>query len=244
MGSRPGRFGSIQTRAHKPPPARPPAERPPLLLLTSLQLVFGEQFSLQGGGSPALKRLQGRYRVLPISVTSPAELAKGRLLLMAQPLAQTAENLVALDDWVRGGGRVVILADPLLEWPSKRPLGDPLRPPPMFADTGLLGHWGLRLDAPDERGAAVRTLAGYLNLGGVRPADMPYVLDQGEDADVLVYDETDYVATWDALIADVHYEQNADSLPVLHPDLEEQLLRLTSRLANGHTLIILPNVNT
>ena len=48
---------------------------------------------------------------------------------MAHPLAQPAEDLVALDDWVRGGGRVLLLADPMLEWPSKRPLGDPLRPP-------------------------------------------------------------------------------------------------------------------
>jgi len=30
----------------------------------------------------------------------------------------------------------------------------------MFADTGLLAHWGLRLDAPDERGPALRQLAG------------------------------------------------------------------------------------
>jgi hypothetical protein len=79
---------------------------------------------------------------------------------MAQPRAQPAEDLVALDDWVRKGGRVLILADPLLEWPSERPLGDPLRPPPMFADTGLLAHWGLRLDAPDERGPQRRELAG------------------------------------------------------------------------------------
>jgi hypothetical protein len=147
-------------REPRPLPARAPAKRPALMLLTSLPLMFSEDFSLSGG-SPALKRLQGRYRVVPISVTSPAELAKGRLLLMPQPLAQTAENLVALDDWVRRGGRVMILADPLLEWPSIRPLGDPLRPPPMFADTGLLGHWGLRLDAPDVPGAAARTLAGY-----------------------------------------------------------------------------------
>ena len=80
---------------------------------------------------------------------------------MAQPLAQPAEDLVALDEWVRGGGRVLLLADPMLEWPSKRPLGDPLRPPPMFMDTGLLAHWGLRLDAPDERGPQLRKLAGY-----------------------------------------------------------------------------------
>ena len=80
---------------------------------------------------------------------------------VAHPLAQSAENLVVLDDWVRSGGRVLLLADPMLEWPSKRPLGDPLRPPPMFMDTGLLAHWGLRLDPPDERGPAPRKLGGY-----------------------------------------------------------------------------------
>jgi hypothetical protein len=140
--------------------AEAPPERPKLLLLTSLPLVFGEQFSLQDAGSPALKALQGHYRVLPISVTDPRELAKGRLLLMAHPLAQPAEDLVALDEWVRRGGRVLLLADPMLDWPSDRPLGDPLRPPPMFMDTGLLGHWGLRLDAPDERGVQPRKLGG------------------------------------------------------------------------------------
>jgi len=141
-------------------PQRPSGERPTLLLLTSLPLIFGEDFSLRASGSRTLQALRARYKVVPISVTDGSELAKGRLLLMAQPLAQTAENLVILDDWVRSGGRVLLLADPMLEWPSQRPLGDPLRPPPMFADTGLLAHWGLRLDAPDERGPAMRTLAG------------------------------------------------------------------------------------
>ena len=137
-----------------------PQQRPTLLLLTSLPLIFGEDFSLEGGGSPAVAALQSRYRVVPISVTDGADLSKGRLLLMAHPLAQTAENLVALDEWVRRGGRVLLLADPMLEWPSKRPLGDPLRPPPMFMDTGLLAHWGLRLDAPDQRGLQLRSLGG------------------------------------------------------------------------------------
>ena len=141
-------------------PQRSAAERPPLLLLTSLPLLFGEDFSLHGGGSPVLKALEERYRVLPISVTDDRELAKGRLLLMAQPLAQTAENLVTLDGWVRRGGHVLLLADPMLEWPSERPLGDPLRPPPMFQDTGILAHWGLRLDTPERRGRAERELGG------------------------------------------------------------------------------------
>jgi hypothetical protein len=80
---------------------------------------------------------------------------------MAQPAAQPPEDLVALDDWVRGGGRVLLLADPMLEWPSSRPLGDPLRAPPTFVDTGLLQHWGLRLDAPDVQGEQKLKVAGY-----------------------------------------------------------------------------------
>jgi hypothetical protein len=133
-------------------PPRAPAHRPTLLLLTSLPLMFGEGFSIEGGGSPALQALETRYRVVPISVTNRTELSRGGLLLMAHPRAQPAEGLVALDEWVRNGGRVLLLADPMLEWPSDRPLGDPLRPPPMFMDTGLLDHWGLKLDAPDKRG--------------------------------------------------------------------------------------------
>ena len=139
---------------------RPAPDRPTLLMLTSLPILFSEEFSLEGGGSLALQALETRYRVRPISVTSVAELGRNRLLLLAHPPAQTAENLVALDGWVRAGGRVLLLADPMLEWPSSRPLGDPLRPAPMFADTGLLARWGLRLDAPDEAGPKTQTLAG------------------------------------------------------------------------------------
>lgn len=145
----------------RPMPPRPQSERPALLLLTSLPLVFGENFSLRQTGSPALTALKRRYRVEPISVTDPAELSRAGLLMMAHPLAQPAEDLVALDKWVRKGGRVLLLADPMLEWPSERPLGDPLRPPPMFTDTGLLAHWGLRLDAPDERGPRSQKLGRY-----------------------------------------------------------------------------------
>lgn len=129
---------------------RAAAERPKLMLVTSLPLIFPEEFTLEGGGSKALAALETRYTVLPIGTTDAQALKQGRLLLMAHPLAQPAESLVELDRWVREGGRVVLLADPRLDWPSIRPLGDKLRPPPAFADTGLLAHWGLSLDARDE----------------------------------------------------------------------------------------------
>lgn len=143
-----------------PPAPRPAEQRQTLLLLTSLPIVFGEEFGLSENGSAALSRLESRYRVQPISVADARSLSGAKLLLAAHPSAQPAENLVALDKWVRQGGRLLLLADPMLEWRSERPLGDPLRPPPAFADTGLLAHWGLRLDAPDRRGPVERWVAG------------------------------------------------------------------------------------
>jgi hypothetical protein len=136
------------------PAARMPAERPTLALLTSLPLVFGESFGLDSGGSLVLTRLEQRYNVLPIGVADAASLEGQGLLLMAHPRAQPAEVLVELDQWVRGGGRVLLLADPKLDWPSERPLGDKLRAPPAFADTGLLSHWGMRLSGPEPDGPA------------------------------------------------------------------------------------------
>ena len=150
----------VADRKEAPPPVEDAHAKPTLMLLTSLPLVFGERFGLEGGGSPALKALETRYAVTPVGVADAGTLRQGTLLLMAHPLAQPAEALVDLDRWVRRGGRLLLLADPALDWESERPLGDLLRPPPAFADTGLLAHWGLRLDSPDERGPRQRLLGG------------------------------------------------------------------------------------
>ena len=121
-----------------------------LHLLTALPLLWGDQFALEKSESPVIERLQQEYHLMPIDL--PSQLPEGGLLLAAQPRALPAEELVELDAWVRRGGRLVLLADPMLEWPSNRPFGDHLRPPIQYADTGLLQHWGLRLDAPEQRG--------------------------------------------------------------------------------------------
>lgn len=134
---------------------QPGSTKPKLMLLTSLPIVFPEGFTLKGPKSPVLDRLEEDYRVFPISVADGQSLKGRDLLLMAQPQAQPAEALVQLDQWVRKGGHVLLLADPALEWPSKRPFGDPLRPPPAYADTGLLAHWGLRLYSPAGFGSTL-----------------------------------------------------------------------------------------
>jgi len=137
---------------------RAEGQKPALMVLTTLPLLFPEEFTLEGGGSKALTALETRYRVVPIGTTDAASLRQARMLLLAHPLAQPAEALVDLDRWVREGGRLLLLADPKLDWPSKRPLGDKLRPPPSFADTGLLKHWGLTVQAPAETGPKQREL--------------------------------------------------------------------------------------
>ena len=133
--------------------------KPELALLTSLPIAFGENFSLDQERSPLLEQLERRFVVTPVD--GPERLRAGGLLLAAQPQALTAERLVALDQWVREGGRLVLLADPMLRFESSRPLGDRFRPPLRFPDTGLLKHWGLSLDdRTDDRTEQVETDLG------------------------------------------------------------------------------------
>ena len=152
-------------------PPRAADERPQLLLLTSLPILFPEDVTLESKALPVLSALESRYAVIPISLADHASLQGRRLLLMVQPQAQPAEVLVQLDHWVRSGGRVLLLADVALEWPSSRPLGSPLRPPLSYPDTGLLGHWGLRLDAPDALGPKTVTV-GKADISTASPGTL------------------------------------------------------------------------
>ena len=119
--------------------------RATLHVTTGLPLFFADGFTLEGEKNPVIARLEQEFEVVPVD--GPEQLPPGGLLLAAQPRAMTAERLVALDRWVREGGRLLLLADPWLTWGSEAPLGgDPGRPPVEFADTGLLAHWGLTLE--------------------------------------------------------------------------------------------------
>jgi hypothetical protein len=172
------------------------AARPRIALLTSLPLLFGESFALDLPPNAAVERVTQKVEMVPIAIADRASLAGFSTLLMAHPRAQPAAVLVELDAWVRGGGQAVVLADPVLEWQSARLPGDPLRPPPDFADTGLLAHWGLRLGV-DEAGEGVlratsgscrvsdRALVAHCRVGAgsVRViADADFLMGVGDDA--------------------------------------------------------------
>lgn len=145
-----------------------PEQKERLALLTGLPLVFPAQFSLEQAGSPALSALEQDWQVEAIGAASAASLAPHKVLLMAHAPVQTADGLVALDEWVRAGGRLLLLADPKLDWPSDLPLGDRRRPIPFFADTGLLGHWGAVLHGPVADGP-VDVKVGERTIGASSP---------------------------------------------------------------------------
>jgi len=113
----------------------PEAAKRDLYLITALPLLFGEGFGLDFATPDVVAALERTHVLKPVDL--PSQLPAAAVVLMAQPRALPAEELVALDQWVRNGGRLVLLADPLLEWPGQRPLGDRLPHPGRVADTGL-----------------------------------------------------------------------------------------------------------
>lgn len=135
----------------------PPARQTPLTLLTSLPLLWGEAenadiaAALQGDAAapaPAYRLLQQRFAVTPIDAVTRESLPEQGVLLVAHPRALAPAELVALDAWVRGGGKTLILADAFLAWEPPYPLGDKRNPPVTSLLTPLLDHWGLDLILP------------------------------------------------------------------------------------------------
>jgi hypothetical protein len=125
--------------------------KPALLLMTSLPLVWGQGGAFDPASRPSesYRALEREYDVRPIDAIEPRTLAGNALMLLAQPRLLAPEELVALDDWVRAGGRVLVLADPRFAWAADWPPGDALRPPERSLLGPLLDHWGLSLRALD-----------------------------------------------------------------------------------------------
>ncbi|WP_133364847.1 Gldg family protein [Qipengyuania sediminis] len=147
--------------------ARPAIKRPALGLMSSLPLYWGEAGTTFGavltpGAEPDWVRmaLEERYALVPLDALDAAGLAPLRLLLLAQPRPLSPRENVVLDDWVRGGGRVLVLADPLLTRHSRFAPGDPRRPLDVALLSPILARWGLKLRFEDKGGAGATDLAG------------------------------------------------------------------------------------
>ena len=116
--------------------------------------------------------LSRRGGVLPIDRVLPdgPEANSADLLVMIQPRALAPDENVALDRWLRRGGRILLFADPMLTADSTFPLGDRRRPQAIAMLQPLLRHWGLRLDFDAEQPAGERRANAF---GTDMPVDLP-----------------------------------------------------------------------
>ena len=126
---------------------------PRVALMTALPLVWGEGdagdvLSGRTGRSATLKALDTEFEIQPIDTVSLDTLGNA-LAILAQPRRLAPQELVALDTWIRRGGRALIFADPHLVWPSRYPLGDVRQPPPVELLDPLFRHWGITLGDSD-----------------------------------------------------------------------------------------------
>jgi hypothetical protein len=159
------------------PSATPQGQPPPLGLMGTIPLYWGEAEGLgdiiDGEAEPhwARARLEQYYRLHPLAALTEEALSGLDFLLLAQPRALSPAENVALDTWVRGGGRLLLFADPLLTGESRFGIGDRRRPQDVILLSPILGRWGLALEFVEDQSAGpkLREIAGQavpVNLPG------------------------------------------------------------------------------
>lgn len=171
-------------RAEQAPPATAAEERPELGLMGTIPLYWGEEAGFGGALSGnaahhwARAQLEAHYTLRPLDTLNEQSLAGIEFLLLAQPRALGGPENVALDEWVRGGGHLLLFADPLVTGESRFPIGDRRRPQGAILLSPILGHWGLRLEFDDARPE------GVVLVGGKLPVNLPgtFVTEGGECA--------------------------------------------------------------
>lgn len=156
-------------------------------LYTSLPIVWNENqrvADLLASDAPThwlLPALRSHGRLVPLdSLAGPSAkssdsgvlpLPGDAILILAQPRPLSPQENVALDNWVRGGGRVLLFADPMLTEHSIYPLGDARRPQDVALLSPILARWGLELefDEAQPRGGRLMAVNGTdvpVNLSG------------------------------------------------------------------------------
>jgi hypothetical protein len=133
--------------------------KPKIGLMTTLPLLWAEgnlTTALDPNTKPSAtyERLARRYEIDLVDNLDGLKSAKTQVLMLAQVRALAPAELVQLDNWVRGGGRLLVFADPALAWESSYPLGDKRRPLFTSLLTPLFAHWGIDLVLPMDSSKA------------------------------------------------------------------------------------------
>lgn len=139
---------------------QPSQPKPRLGLMTSLPLYWplGAEFADLASGEAAVpwqrEVLEAGHELVLLDTLSPiAGLTEDtpdtdpleglERLAVIQPRGLSPADNVALDDWVRGGGHLLIVLDPMLTGHYELPLGDPRRPNDTAIVPPVVARWGL-----------------------------------------------------------------------------------------------------
>lgn len=126
-------------------------------LFTSLPIVWNEAGDLSDMLNPAEEQhwakaaIERKGQLVPLDTLAADKLAGIDRLVIAQPRPLGPAENVALDHWLRNGGKLLLLADPLLTEESRFPLGDRRRPEGTVLLSPILTHWGLELQFDETR---------------------------------------------------------------------------------------------
>lgn len=154
-------------QANVPPPDTAPQDRATLGIMTSLPIYWpeGVEFTdaLDDARIPPVRReLERRYRLTPLDTLSPeaadqaGPLAEMERLMIVQPRGLSAADNVALDQWVRGGGRLLYVLDPMLAGQYSFPVSDPRHPTAVGLIPPVITRWGLTMEFDQLQPMAMR----------------------------------------------------------------------------------------
>ena len=148
------------------------AVREKLGLMTSLPLYWplGAAMEDIAGGTAVMPwqrtALEAAYAIEPLDTlasvpgispdapeTDPLA-GLGRLAVI-QPRGLSPADNVALDDWVRRGGRLLLVLDPMLTGEYEAPLGDPRRPVDSALVPPVVARWGMAVSFDEAQEPAV-----------------------------------------------------------------------------------------
>lgn len=160
----------------EPEPMPPLIDRKPMGLMTSLPLYWpaNAEFTEIAQGNveiPWQRRiLEMEYELVPLDTLSliagldtnapeTDPLADLDRLAVIQPRGLSPADNVALDNWVRAGGRLLIVLDPMLTGHYEFPIGDPRRPSDVALVPPVIARWGLEIVQDDTISAEPRLVS-------------------------------------------------------------------------------------
>ena len=111
---------------------------------------------------------------------SSTDISQFERLAIIQPRGLSPEDNVALDDWVRDGGKLLLVLDPLLTGHYETPIFDPRHPVGSALIPPVVERWGLEMFFDEAQPADLRAIEAQHGLLPVMMAGEFRLRDQGE----------------------------------------------------------------